>query len=351
MFLNHVHHTGKHSAAFLNCLCRVKWQVDVGMILKRPAKACGLVIAARLDHGSTRNYGFLRAFNADTGGPNWQFADKDSMGVAGGITTRPVVADGLVLFGSGEGWFKAVDLSSGQLVWEFATGGGILANPTVSEGTVYFGNAYGTAYALDVLSGTCLWEYKAEGRIYAPVAISGSTVYVADEDGHLYALSLAGNLLWQAQLEQMRPISIVLSGDLMIISDLSQGALCAFELTKRRQVWSFQFGGESVVIPAIAAGIVCVSGGGKFAGIDLNSGKTLWVLQTEGNTSPPVIVGRTAVVARRDGMICGIDIVNGAECWTCETGQNVLSEILVDDGMLYFGSGLGRLVALELIEK
>jgi PQQ-dependent dehydrogenase (methanol/ethanol family) len=40
-------------------------------------------------------------------------------------------AGGLVFYGNLEGWFKAVDASTGELLWQFKTGSGIIGQPTV----------------------------------------------------------------------------------------------------------------------------------------------------------------------------------------------------------------------------
>ena len=45
-----------------------------------------------------------------------------------------VTASGIVFYGNLEGWFKAVDASTGKLLWQFQTGAGILGQPTVFNG-------------------------------------------------------------------------------------------------------------------------------------------------------------------------------------------------------------------------
>jgi PQQ-dependent dehydrogenase (methanol/ethanol family) len=43
-------------------------------------------------------------------------------------------AGGLVFYGTMEGWFKAVDAKSGQVVWQFKTGSGIIGQPIAYRG-------------------------------------------------------------------------------------------------------------------------------------------------------------------------------------------------------------------------
>ncbi len=348
MFRGDMQHTGAYDVILPRGISYVKWQINAGTILKAPVALCGFVIAASIEHGAKRNYGFLQAFDTATGVLRWVFDGKASMGVSGGITTTPAVSEGLVLFGSGEGQFYAVELASGRPVWEFKTSGGIQSSPTVMGSTVYFGSADSNTYALDVRSGKLQWKYAAGVRIHAPIAIEGKTLYIAGEDGSIHALSFDGELRWRDVLPQTQPISIAVSQGFMLVSNASEGSLSVMALSNRKQVWMFQAGGRTAAIPAVSSGVVCISCGGHIAGLDLASGKKLWMRQSGRDTSAPVIVGSaTAVVASRDGKILAVDLVKGTELWMWEAGDNVLSEILIDHGTLYFGGSHGKLVALD----
>jgi lanthanide-dependent methanol dehydrogenase len=45
-----------------------------------------------------------------------------------------VTAGNLVFFGTMDGWFRAADARSGQVLWEFKTGSGIIAQPISYKG-------------------------------------------------------------------------------------------------------------------------------------------------------------------------------------------------------------------------
>jgi alcohol dehydrogenase (cytochrome c) len=49
---------------------------------------------------------------------------------SGALTT----AGGLAFYGTMDGWFKAVDARSGDVLWEFQTGSGIIGQPMTFEG-------------------------------------------------------------------------------------------------------------------------------------------------------------------------------------------------------------------------
>ena len=45
-----------------------------------------------------------------------------------------VTAGGVVFYGNLEGWFKALDAKTGELLWQFQTGSGVIGQPTTFRG-------------------------------------------------------------------------------------------------------------------------------------------------------------------------------------------------------------------------
>ena len=72
----------------------------------------------------------------------WEFRTDD------GVWSSPAVLDGVVYFGSFDGYLYAVDINTGQEQWKFKTDAGVFSSPAVSDGVVYFGNYDGYIYAL-----------------------------------------------------------------------------------------------------------------------------------------------------------------------------------------------------------
>jgi outer membrane protein assembly factor BamB len=110
--------------------------------------------------------------------------------------SSPVVADGRVYVGSGDGHVYAVDAATGRLAWKFATGDVVHASPALVDGTLYVGSWDGRLYALDAATGAQRWAFQSgldplihnqQGFQSSPAVVDG-TVYVGCRDSHLYAL-------------------------------------------------------------------------------------------------------------------------------------------------------------------
>ena len=79
--------------------------------------------------GPGGNRGEFEAFNPVTGKQVW--AIKEDLPVWSGTV---VTAGNVAFYGTMDGWFKAVDARTGQLLWQFKTGSGIIGQPVTYKG-------------------------------------------------------------------------------------------------------------------------------------------------------------------------------------------------------------------------
>jgi len=112
----------------------------------------------------------------------WKFKAEDW------IVSSPTIVDGAVYFGSLDGYFYAVDSSTGQERWRFKTEDWIVSSPTIVDGVVYFGSLDGYFYAVDSSTGQERWRFKTEDGIASSPAIADGVVYFSSDDGNLYAV-------------------------------------------------------------------------------------------------------------------------------------------------------------------
>jgi len=201
---------------------RQRWMVHTGgPVASTPAVADGRVFAVSYD-------GRLYALDARSGEVLWKFATEgerrfEAKGLHGlqprnqtypdlydVYLSSPLVVEGKVVFGSGDGHVYAVDAASGRLAWKFATGDVVHASPAYDQGLVVVGSWDGKLYALDVATGTQRWAFQAgldplihnQQGFQSSAAIADGTVFVGCRDGHLYAIDLrTGTPKWNVDTE------------------------------------------------------------------------------------------------------------------------------------------------------
>ena len=131
---------------------------------------------------------------------------------------QPVVADGLVVFGSSaDDTVRALDAATGAVRWQFTCGAPVRLAPHLANGRCFFAGDDGFAYCLDAKSGTLVWKKRvalnhelvvANGRLASRwpcrsgVLVRGDTVYVTagmwpSEGVFIFALDAAtGDERW-----------------------------------------------------------------------------------------------------------------------------------------------------------
>ena len=86
-----------------------------------------------------------------------------------------------------------------QVLWTFTAGAGFDTNPLVVHDTVFLGNRDGWFYALEASSGALKWKYQTNGPIHFSAAYQEGVIYFASDDAYAYALHEAnGALLWKS---------------------------------------------------------------------------------------------------------------------------------------------------------
>ncbi|MFH1446803.1 MAG: PQQ-binding-like beta-propeller repeat protein, partial [Chloroflexota bacterium] len=75
-----------------------------------------------------------------------------------------------------------------ELIWKFKTDDMVRSSPAVSDGVVYFGSWDGYLYALYINTGQEKWKFKTDDVVFSSPAVSEGVAYFGSDDGYLYAL-------------------------------------------------------------------------------------------------------------------------------------------------------------------
>jgi outer membrane protein assembly factor BamB len=412
LFRGDVRHTGVYLTQGVEETPSVLWAFQTeGRVMSSPAVADGVAFFGSDD-------GYLYAVAADTGSELWKFE------TGGAVRSSPAVVGGRVFFGSYDGSFYALSSETGELDWRFETTGErrwearnldgmtprdevhvdpwdfYLSSPVVVEGVVYFGTGEGMVYALDAADGATIWAFETADTVHSSPAIADGTLYVGNMESRLYALdALTGEERWHFQAgtetqyynQHGLQSSPVVAGGMVYIGG-RDGGLHAVNTLTGEEAWKFDTSGSWVLgsaavhdgklyfgtsdsftltaadavtgdvlfqsstktyaysSPSIAAGMVYVGtcGGALFA-YDAQSGNLEWEFHTEASALDPndiLTPEGTWNVANLFGSEYTHESAMAAVDKFLDLGA-FLSSPVIRDGVLYIGSADGHLYALS----
>jgi outer membrane protein assembly factor BamB len=290
----------------------------------------------------------LYALDLPSGDIRWK-APADNV-----LMSTPVVAQNLVIVGSGHDGFSADDNSS--QVWGRAEGDDVIA--------------------FDTRSGTRMWAYHTVGEDMPSPAIDGNLAVFANGDLHAYGLRMRdGDLLWRQRLS-----GVATMASTTIVDGVAYVSVChnvphfretvAIKASNGRILWKNP-NGSCDASPAFERGILFVDGnaedghgafdpGGEdiVAAIDARTGRTIWR-----HVSPPgpytlVASGEHAIagtavdgvlyqsIVNRD-LIVAFDERTGRVLWRVSTLAPVKMSPVVTRNRVIFGDTAGVLYSVN----
>jgi len=168
-----------------------------GKVYSTPAVSGSLVVAASTDK---------KIYCLKDGKVVWGFMTEKP------DVAAPVIEAGVVYIGGSDGHFRALQLATGAVVWDFdQVRGFVVDKPLVYGGTVYFGCWGNDLYALNKTTGRLIWKWNngSTNRMYSPAACwpvaAGGRLFVVAPDQVMTAFDAAtGAVLWRSRAPKLR---------------------------------------------------------------------------------------------------------------------------------------------------
>ena len=360
MFRGNPAHTGVYATEGPKQTPAIKWAFHTGgPVVSSPSVADAVAYVGSDDHQ-------LYAVDLATGKEKWRFATGAM------VRSTPAVAGGLVYFGSYDGFFYAVDAASGQLKWKFATPGehrfeakGLhgyfprtqtvpdfwdlyLSSPVVADGVVYFGSGDGNCYALDAATGAKKWAFETKGVVHSSPALVDGTLYFGSWDTYLYAVDAAtGREKWKFKTGE-DPVNFNQTGiqsspavvDGVVYFGCRDSNVYAVDAATGKEKWRYKitwvnasaavFNGQVYFGTSIPA---------FFVGLDAKTGKEQFKFDARVPVfSSPAIAGDFAYFGSFNGSLYAVNLQDGKLAWEFQTEaakRNALGAIAADGKLNY----------------
>jgi outer membrane protein assembly factor BamB len=336
-------HTGVYAALAPRQFHHIKWKFPTGDRIVSSPVCSDKVLYFGGDDGN------VYAVDAETGHQIWKGA------TAGPVSATPAVANGAVYVGSYDGKFYALNAQTGAMKWKFATGGErrfeakglhgmqpksqtmadpfdvFLSSPVVANGAVYFGSGDGNLYALDASSGELPWKFKTGDVVHASPAFADGVLFFGSWDSYFYAVDAkTGKEKWRFhggedalihnQVGFQSSPAVV---DGVVYTGCRDSNLYALDVATGKEKWRFNNELSWVITsPAVAQGKVffATSDSSLYHVVEAATGKP--VLRQQGKAymfSSPAVANDVVLIGVLNGTVEARDVKTGEVLWDFQT--------------------------------
>lgn len=304
--------------------------------------------------------GNLYCINKNSGQEIWHF--RTATGYMGDRTndwadyyhSSPVIYNGIVYFGSGDGHVYAVKSTTGEFLWSFETGGVVHTVPFLQREKLFIGSFDGHLYALNNQTGQLIWKFKSTGQLYFPKGevmgnpvAAGNIVFAGARDFNFYAIDVNGGYCrWMKTFPRGWALPVTPNDSVIYLGTSDDRELLALDARTGNVLWKSDakfniFGGLARSSSMGYFGTLM----GKLQGIDLKTGAVKWTFSVGGYDT-----NRRLYFKEDDSYRDDIGTILG-------TGDNVLqmyynlgaifSTPAVTDDAIYLTSADGHLYCLK----
>ena len=178
----------------------LKWVAKVSSEILSAPTAFNQITVVRTGDGN------IFGLDSETGKEIWNY-DRTVPSLTLRGNAPPVIGGDRVFAGFDNGRFVALDLKSGQSLWDspLAIPSGrsdldrmvdVDSAPIVQKNTIFVASFHGGVSAISSIDGRILWTREISS--YAGIALGGRRVYVTDEEGSIWALNAeTGASVWK----------------------------------------------------------------------------------------------------------------------------------------------------------
>lgn len=354
-------HTGVFDSREVNFPAAEKWKYSASKngIYGAPAVANGLVFFGDLD-------GIFFALDAKSGEEKWKFKTTNI------IHSSPTVSGGTVYIGGMDGYFYALDAQTGAENWSFRTAPaplppgenpspldidhGVWSPPVMADGIIYFGTFGEQLYALNAATGEELWEFGLPEELRASPTVAGGVVYFRCGFS-LFALDArTGEKKWEQTIQKGLRATPVVANGVVLYDDTFN--LTAYAADTGALLWTSELGsgGGGDSGPAVQEGVAFTGNINGFYAVDVLTGKKKWentTLKTGTAGEPPSIAGNSVYFVDQQAYIDQLDVQSGEVKGRFklqdkfEPYWKTTTTMAIADGVIYLASMDGILYAIE----
>jgi outer membrane protein assembly factor BamB len=236
----------------------------------------------------------------------------------------------------------ALDLVTGEKVWEVAFDGSISANLHVSPQALYVAHSIPSTHAdrlatagylraLDRRTGSTLWVQKWEHTIVSLSAAQPDRLFVGDDRGTLLALHAStGETIWKFQTSGPIRAGVSIYDDVVYVGS-DDGTLYALDSKNRKERWRFKTKGPvRSRVEVSERQVFFGSDDGFVYCLDKRSGRLRWKVRTGAAVqAKPTLISHRLIVASYDNFVYALNPDNGDPQWKVKLSGRITADPIV----------------------
>lgn len=135
--------------------------------------------------------------------------------IGGEIETAGLYKDSLIV-AAGKTCY-AIDRNNSDIIWSFNTNGVITSQPSIYDNMIYFGSWDTNIYALYASNGTLKWSFETGWGVDVKPVLYSDVIYVGSTDNNFYAIDASTGLkLWEYHCNAAVHSSIAVSDNTIV---------------------------------------------------------------------------------------------------------------------------------------
>lgn len=331
--------TGVYNLKSIRHPPEIIWQAKVSETwLMPPLVADGMLYTGSGD-------GVLYALNAETGVQIW------SAGGFGQLEATGVIAGDRIITAGDH--VEALDRNTGNMLWSFRTGYFVQGSPLVIADRVYIATDH-VVFALDLQSGQQIWKVMTgnEGAYMGPPAYDEGVIYTTGGKLLLALNAETGEEVWRVEKDEMFLGLGVANGHVYVGN--WDHYLYVFDQSTGEERWNFEVDGLFWSAPAVSAEVVYAGNTDFVYALDAQTGELLWSYQTDSDSvSEPMLADGVVYFSdsshefpRGPRHLYALDAATGEELWVFESVSTFLPAPELGEGVIYVTS-TGEVIALK----
>lgn len=284
--------------------------------------------------------GQLKALSKDSGCEKW------NINIEGKILDIKTSGKNIIL-GTSKG-IKVINDQTKAKEWEILTDKSVYSISNIYKNKIFAGCKDGSLYAIDSTTGLIEWSHSFDESVYVS-NIGNEELYFASGN-KCYSVNFNGKIKWSFKTDGVITSPPEYKDGKVFFGSWDHNIYC-LDAKDGSKIWSFETEWGIDSTPEIAKNQVFVGGlDNNLYALDEKTGKLNWFYNCEAAIhSTPLSYGEYVFFGCDDGRVYALDKKTGEKIWTFAPAYKnsgdinnylttpILSDVVVDDGVLYFG--------------